>query len=381
MDAFRQFVTDLGLDPARVEQGLLSLLVALLAVAVGLIVHAALGHLLDRASRRAQGRALGEALRFDHWRAPLRALLPAMALLFVLPLVALPEGWNEIAGHALGLWIIGAVAWCAVGAVGAARDVVLREYRVDERDNLRARRVVTQFRVIERVLYLAIVLVAVSSGLMTFERVRDIGVSLLASAGVLGIVLGFAAQRSIGTLFAGVQIAITQPIRLDDVVIVEGEWGWIEEITLTYVVVRIWDQRRLVLPITYFIDHPFQNWTRTNAEILGTVYLYTDYTVDVGAVREELERIVRKAEDWDGRVCGLQVTNATDRALELRALVSAADSSKAWTLRCLVRERLVAYLQGRYPHSLPRVRLEAEGRAPGSEPSGASGTPQAGPSA
>jgi small-conductance mechanosensitive channel len=193
---------------------------------------------------------------------------------------------------------------------------------------------------------------------MLFEPVRQLGASVLASAGVIGIIVGFAAQRTIANLFAGFQLALTQPIRIDDVVIVENEWGRIEEITLTYVVVRIWDLRRLIVPLSYFIERPFQNWTRAQADLLGTVFLYTDYTIPVDTVREELNRIVGQSKNWDGKVCGLQVTNATERTLELRALASAADSSRAWDLRCEIREKLVFFVQRHYPESLPRQRSE-----------------------
>jgi small-conductance mechanosensitive channel len=196
--------------------------------------------------------------------------------------------------------------------------------------------------------------------LMTFEQVRQVGVSILASAGIISIVVGFAAQRSLGNLIAGIQIAITQPIRLDDVVLVEGEWGRIEEITLTYVVVRIWDQRRLVLPINYFIEKPFQNWTRTTSELLGTVYLYADYTIPVERVRQELHRILQASDLWDKRVWGLLVTNTTEKTVELRALMSTEDSSSAWNLRCQVRESLLKFIQKNFAESLPRTRVEME---------------------
>jgi small-conductance mechanosensitive channel len=194
--------------------------------------------------------------------------------------------------------------------------------------------------------------------LMTFEKVRQLGTTILASAGVVGIVVGMAAQRTIATFIAGLQIAITQPIRVDDVVIVENEWGRIEEITLTYVVVRIWDLRRLIVPITYFIEKPFQNWTRISADILGTVFIYTDYTVPVDAIREQLQKILNESEHWDKKVCVLQVTSATDRTMELRALMSAADASMAWTLRCEVREKLIEFIKAEYPQALPKVRAE-----------------------
>jgi len=194
--------------------------------------------------------------------------------------------------------------------------------------------------------------------LMSFERVRQLGTAIFASAGILGIVIGFAAQRSISTVLAGLQIAITQPFRIDDVVIVEGEWGRIEEITLTYVVVRIWDLRRLVLPITYFLEKPFQNWTRESADLLGTVFLYTDYTIPVQEVREELHRILQESELWDGKVWNLQITNMTEKSVELRALMSAQEASTAWNLRCEVREKLLDFIQSKYPGALPRVRAE-----------------------
>ena len=205
-------------------------------------------------------------------------------------------------------------------------------------------------------------MIAAAAMLMTFNQVRQVGVSILASAGIVGIVIGFAAQRSLGNLIAGIQIAITQPIRLDDVVIVEGEWGRIEEITLTYVVVGIWDQRRLIVPINYFIEKPFQNWTRTTAQLLGTVYLYADYTLPVERVREELHRILEASDLWDRRTWGLVVTNTSERTVELRALMSSQDSSSAWDLRCRVREKLLEFLQKNFPESLPRTRVEMDRR-------------------
>jgi small-conductance mechanosensitive channel len=249
------------------------------------------------------------------------------------------------------------------------RQLVMSHYQVEAKDNLKARQVQTQLRVLERIAIFVIVVIAAAAMLMTFEPVRQVGVSILASAGIIGIVVGFAAQKSLGNLIAGIQIAITQPLRLDDVVIVEGEWGRIEEITLTYVVVRIWDQRRLVVPITHMIEKPFQNWTRTTAELLGTVYIYADYTVPVDRVRSELHRILEASELWDRRVWGLLVTNATERTVELRALMSTAGSSAAWNLRCHVREKLLEFLQAEVPECLPRVRLETHSEGtPGQGP-------------
>ncbi|MFP3912470.1 MAG: mechanosensitive ion channel family protein [Desulfobacteraceae bacterium] len=245
-----------------------------------------------------------------------------------------------------------------IKAVYILEELVLNQFKTDVADNLRARRIHTQIQILKKVVIVVVGLFALAVILMTFEKVRYLGTSILASAGIAGIIVGFAAQRSIATLLAGIQIAITQPIRIDDVVIVENEWGRIEEITLTYVVVRIWDLRRLVVPITYFLEKPFQNWTRTSADILGTVFLYVDYSVPVEAVREAFQRILEKSEKWDGRVSVLQVTNTTERTVELRALMSARDASTAWELRCHVREKLVEFLQKNYPHALPRLRAE-----------------------
>jgi len=192
---------------------------------------------------------------------------------------------------------------------------------------------------------------------MTFDKIRQVGMSILASAGIIGIIMGFAAQRSIGTIFAGLQIAITQPIRIGDVVVVEGEWGWIEEITLTYVVIKAWDLRRVIVPVTFFLEKSFQNWTRTSSDLIGIVYLYTDYTVPVEAIRGKLHEILEGSEKWDKRAWALQVTNSSKCTLELRALMSAADSLKRWDLRCEVREKLLKFLQDDYPESLPKVRL------------------------
>src|SRR5690606_36653014 len=192
---------------------------------------------------------------------------------------------------------------------------------------------------------------------MLFEDVRRIGISLFASAGVAGIIIGFAAQRIIGTVIAGIQIAITQPIRLDDVVIIEGEWGKIEEITLTYVVVHIWDKRRLIVPTTFFFEKPFQNWTRTTSEILGTVFIYTDYNVPFDELRNELTRLLESSPLWDRKVNVLQVTDAKERTVEVRALMSAKDSGTAWDLRVFVRENLIKFLQKNYPGSLPKTRI------------------------
>jgi small-conductance mechanosensitive channel len=231
-------------------------------------------------------------------------------------------------------------------------------YDITAADNLEARKVHTQVQVLSRTLYFIIALFAVASMLMMFEEVRRFGTSILASAGVVGIIIGFAAQRTIANLFAGFQLAVAQPIRLDDVVIVEGEWGRVEEITLTYVVIKIWDQRRLIVPLSHFIEKPFQNWTRVTSEILGSVFLFVDYTLPIEEVRAEVKRLVEAHPDWDKKFWNVQVTDATDRSVQLRVLVTAANSGNAWNLRCHLREKLIEFLQKHHPDKLPKVRAE-----------------------
>lgn len=297
-------------------------------------------------------------LLVKHCRAPARLIFPVLGFYFFLPLLDTSTQALTFLSRLCSVILILAMAWLVTKLTLVLEDFLFHQFRFDEKDNLRARKVHTQVRVLRKVVFVIVGTVALGLILMSFSRVRQLGTSILASAGILGIIVGFAAQRSIATLLAGLQIAITQPIRLDDVVIVENEWGWIEEITLTYVVVRIWDLRRLIVPITYFLETPFQNWTRASADILGTVFLYLDYTVPVQAIREELQRILTSSPQWDRRVCVLQVTNATDKAMEVRALLSAADSPTAWELRCRVREKLIDFVRREYPGSLPKMRAE-----------------------
>jgi small-conductance mechanosensitive channel len=285
-----------------------------------------------------------------------RRALPLLALILGAPALPLSPAQAQVVDHATSLLLIGVVAFILFQIVDAAATFVLKPHRIDVADNLQARAIHTQVIVLKKVAVTIIGIFTLASMLMVFDSVRQLGASILASAGIAGIVVGFAAQRSIATLLAGFQIALTQPIRVDDVVIVDNEWGRIEDITLTYVVVRIWDRRALVVPITYFIENPFQNWTRSSADILGTVVLYLDYAVPVDRLRLELTRILNASRYWDGRVNALQVTDATEHTLQLRALASAADASQAWDLRCEIREKLIAFVQQNYPDSLPRIR-------------------------
>jgi small-conductance mechanosensitive channel len=286
----------------------------------------------------------------------LRLVLPMIALILGAPALRVAPEIKQLIQNFVSMLLVATIAVVLVQFVKAMEQLVLQHYRIDVADNRKARSVYTQVTVLRKIATSVIVLFAIAAMLMVFQPVRQLGTAMLASAGLAGIVIGFAAQKSLGTLLAGLQIALTQPLRIDDVVIVEGEWGRIEEITLTYVVVKIWDLRRLVIPINYFVEKPFQNWTRTSAEILGTVFLHVDYTVPVDAVRQELTRILDASDLWDRKVNVLQVTDVKNTTLELRALASAADAGKAWDLRCEVREKLVTFLQKNYPDSLPRVR-------------------------
>ena len=242
--------------------------------------------------------------------------------------------------------------------------VILQHYSARVKENESARKIATHVSLARKIVNVVLILIAVSGVLMTFDTVRQVGLSILASAGIAGVILGFAAQKSLTTLISGIQIAITQPISIGDVVVVEKEWGRIEDISLTYVVVQLWDQRRMIVPITWFIDRPFQNWSRTSPELLGTVLIYLDYGMLPDILRQELERIVSSTPLWDKRVVKMQVTNASENSIEMRALVSAANSSELWELRCLVREQLIEFINRNYPGWLPKVTMAMEQNKP-----------------
>lgn len=345
-------------DSAMSPWDALALSAGILAAAVigSLIVRWILLFVLERVAAR-HGSVVASSLvargkRLSRW------FFPLLALSLALPGTPLsPRIMNPLV-HAIGISLIVIAAWLVILFSKVVADVLTARYQVNVADNLLARKIGTQLVVLHRVVSVVVILVALSIILMTFPAIRSIGTSLLASAGLAGLVIGVAMKPTISSLVAGVQIALTQPMRLDDVVIVEGEWGRIEEIQTTYVVVRIWDLRRLIVPLSYFIEHPFQNWTRTSSDLLGAVTLWVDYTVPVTELRDELQRIVRGNKLWKGEVCVLQVTDANERAMQIRALVDAHDSGQAWDLRCDIREKLIAFLQQRYPHGLPRLRGE-----------------------
>lgn len=324
-----------------------------IAVAVGLVLHALVFRILTIVGRRLDERIWSAVRR------PSRASIVLLVVLWALP--AVPEiapAAKALLRHAVGVGVIGAITWLAATLVEAGASIVVNRHDITRADNLVARRMYTQVMFLKRTIIGVIALLGVAVALMTFPRIREIGATLLVSAGFAGLAIGLAARPVLENIIAGLQLVFTQPIRLDDVVVVEGEWGRVEEITATYVVVRIWDERRLIVPFSHFISQPFQNWTRRTADILGTVFVHTDYRVPVQAVRDELTRLCAASELWDGRVCNLQVTDAGERALQLRALVSAADSSRAWDLCVYVREHLIGFLQSEHSDCLPRGRVE-----------------------
>jgi small-conductance mechanosensitive channel len=293
---------------------------------------------------------------------PARLVIVVLALSGVVPAIDLPAGTVAALERVAVLLLIVAAGWTLIALVDAATARALRRFRIDTEDNLRARKYATQLRVLRRAAMIVIGLVTGAAALLTFESVRQYGVSLFASAGAAGLILGLAARPVLANLIAGVQIALTQPIRLEDAVIVEGEWGWVEEIFSTYVVVRIWDWRRMVVPLSYFIEKPFQNWTRESGNVIGSVFWYVDYTVPMDAVRAKMEEIVRNSDLWDGQVVVLQVTDTDKDTMTLRGLMSARTSPRAWDLRCEVREKLLVWLQAEYPGALPRLRGELDMR-------------------
>lgn len=331
-------------------------IIAVSVVAGSLLVYFIVSGILIRTGRKSPEKTIGKA--WKKFRNPTLVVVLLIDFIFLKELLSLGEEASVAVKQFITIAIIFCVTWLLIKAINLTRELILRQYDMDQKDNLKARKVYTQFRVLERIIIFTVILIAIAIALMTFDGIRRIGISLFASAGVAGIIIGFAAQKLLGSILAGFQIALTQPIRIEDVVIVENEWGWIEEITLTYVVVRIWDKRRLIVPTTYFIENPFQNWTRVSADILGTVFIYTDYKVPVGELRKEFTRILEESKLWDGKVNVMQVTNATEKTIEIRALMSTVDSPTAWDLRVLVREKLISFLQENYPESLPRMRVE-----------------------
>lgn len=289
------------------------------------------------------------------------ALLSAISFYISIQIIDLGDfSYSDYFYKGLHIFFILIIAGFFIKVSEFIREVLLLRHDINQANNLEARKFQTQLVFIHRLVTIFIVLITLSLILMSFEGVRKVGTSILASAGIATLIIGLAAQKSISNLLAGFQIAFTQPIRIDDVVIVEGEWGKVEEISLTYVIVNIWDQRRLVLPISYFLEKPFQNWTRTSADIIGSVFLYLDYNVPLKNIRTRLDELLAETNLWDGRVKAVQVTDSTKSEMEVRILVSASNASNAFDLRCYIREELIQYVQKEFPEALPKQRVEID---------------------
>jgi small-conductance mechanosensitive channel len=322
-----------------------------------------LHYLIFRLLRKKQTEALQRGLRLRRYiEGPARAVFITISVRIALPFVPMipPRVLDQI-NQAVEILLVILLGWLAIGGVYVAQVLLLRRYDITVADNLRARRLHTQIQMIRRLVIGALIVIDAAGILWSMHNpgLWKYGTGLLASAGLASLALAAAAKSTVSNLLAGIQIALSEPIRIDDVVVISGEWGRIAEITSTYVVVNIWDQRTLIVPLSFFIEQPFTNWTRTGSDILGTAFLYLDYSVPVEPLRAELQRIARETPLWDKRVCGLQVTNLSEQTMEIRCLVSSQDSGKNFDLRCLVREAMIEFVRKNYPHALPTMRVEA----------------------
>jgi small-conductance mechanosensitive channel len=323
------------------------------------IVHYILFRVLRR--KEAQGQGFGWGLQ-RYLSNPARAIFFLTCLLIVLPTIpGLPDKIEDMLRQLFIMAVVASLGWFAVACIYVFQAAMLRRYDLKAENNIQARRVHTQFQLFRRMLITFIVIIDIGALLWTFNdpRIWHYGSGLLASAGIASLILATAAKSTAANFLAGLQIAFTEPIRIDDVVVIQGEWGRIEEINSAYVVVRIWDLRRLIVPLSYFIENSFQNWTRESADIMGTAFLYVDYSIPVEDLRKQLEAVVHASPLWDGKICGLQVTNLTDRSMELRCLMSSRNSSENFDLRCLVREQMTAWIQQNHPTAFPTTRLSA----------------------
>jgi small-conductance mechanosensitive channel len=325
------------------------------------VIHYILFRVLKKKEQQKSGFGTGWGIN-RYLSHPARAIFFITCLGIVLPLVpGLPQYLYDTIRQGLVMAVVLSLGWFAAGLVYVFQEYMLRRYDLQAEDNIRARRIHTQFHLFRKVLITFIVVITIGTELWSFNnpRIWEYGSGLLASAGIASLILATAAKSTAGNFFAGLQIAFTEPIRIDDVVVIQGEWGRIEEITSAYVVVRVWDLRRLIVPLSYFIENSFQNWTRESADILGTSFLYVDYTIPVEELRQQLQRVVEASPLWDRKVCGLQVTNLSERTMELRCLMSSRNSSENFDLRCLVREQMIDYIRQNYPNAFPTTRFAA----------------------
>lgn len=331
--------------------------VVLVSVLVGILIKNVLIPIVRKIVGEEQGYSIFRS-SIRHLRRILTVFIPLLVFNSLLPLMHLNPTIAAVYTKFVEIGLIVCFAIILIRILRIIEDYFKYRFDYSKSDNLKERKLRTQLEFIRKLLVAVIVLITVAIILLSFESMRKIGAGLLTGVGIGGIIIGFAAQKSLGNLLAGFQIAFTQPIRIDDVVIVEGEWGRVEEITLTYVVVNIWDKRRLILPIQYFIENPFQNWTRTTAEILGTVFIYVDFTINVEELRKELSRLLHSNDLWDGKVNVLQVTDFKPEVMEIRCLMSCRNSGDAFDLRCFVRENMIQFINKNYPESLSQTRVQ-----------------------
>ncbi|HEY6024872.1 MAG TPA: mechanosensitive ion channel family protein [Pseudolabrys sp.] len=361
MDSLRAALTQIKDLLTWLPSEVVALLILAIAVAIALALH----HWMRKLARRTLAARYPDAFSIStQLRGLTRLALLILAMIIALPVAPLDPDIAAWLARILVMAVVGLVGWAAITSLNIASNIYLRRFRLDVDDNLLARKHNTQIRVLVRSADVLLILLTFGAALMTFEPVRQYGVSLFASAGVAGIVAGLAARPVLSNLMAGVQIAMTQPIRLYDAVTVENEHGTIEEITSTYVVVKLWDWRRMVVPLTYFIEKPFQNWTRETSALIGTVMVYVDYGAPVDIIRKKFNEILKQSDKWDERIASLQVTDFKEGTMELRCLMSARSAGQAFDLRCEVREKLIDFLQRDHPEALPRSRqISFEGNA------------------
>lgn len=336
---------------------LINILIAVAAISIGLLMKIILSRFFNYYSRKSDYFLIKSIVRRLH--KVMYFFLPVLMLNLSRPFMRMDPSYHEPANRFLEILFTIVFAIILIQSIKILEDYFYYHYDFFSKDdNLKERKIRTQLQFVRKILISLIILITAGFILLSFENMRRLGAGLLTGVGIGGIIIGFAAQKSLGNLLAGFQIAFTQPIRIDDVLIVEGEWGRVEEITLTYVVLKIWDQRRLILPINYFIEKPFQNWTRVTAELIGAVNIYLDYTAPIDKLKDELARLLETNRLWDRRVMALQVTDARENSIEIRALVSGRNSSDVFDLRCHVREGLISFIQTNYPECLPKTRAE-----------------------
>lgn len=353
-----QFIDQFDHFPDYIWDGLL----IAIAIVIGLFAKFLLSLLLRRKPRDGKPHFSATHSILSRLGQSFSYFLPLLTFNFLLPLMKMRTDIKPVVNKAVEILLTISFAAVLIGVIRVFEDYVYHTYDIQKADNLKERKIRTQLQFIRRMAISLIVILTVCAILLSFNNLRKIGTGLLTGVGVGGIIIGFAAQKSLSNLLAGFQLAFTQPLRIDDVLVVEGEWGRVEEITLTYVVLNIWDQRRLILPINYFIEKPFQNWTRNTADILGTVFLYLDYATPLEPLRAELTRLLENDPLWDKRVKVLQVTNTSEKTMEVRALMSSSSSGNAFDLRCNIREGLITFLQKTNPDSFPLVRLAELGK-------------------